>query len=181
MRNKKLVIALEIALVSAVSYVLSLIPFFQFGNFFEIYIGVIPVIVFSYRRGVGPGMLAGLLWGALLIITGQIYALTPVQVVLEYLVAFAANGLSGLASQKLKSTKNPRQTIFWSTALSVGAKYLIHFFAGYIFWKSYAPEGMNPWLYSLLFNGTSALLTFIVAYGVISSSGINLKRLINVK
>lgn len=184
MRKDRLIIMLEIALVSATSYVLSLIPFFNIGNMFEIYIGLIPLIIFSYRREAKPACIAGFCWGLLKILTGRISALSPLQVILEYLVAFSVGGISGVSADKLKeqfrenNLKEARKTILYTSALSIFVKYFIHFLAGYVFWASYAPEGMNPWIYTLLVNGMSAICTWLITSAVIISIGSRLKKLI---
>ena len=47
------------------------------------------------------------------------------------------------------------------------AKYFIHFIAGVVFWGSYAPKGMNVWIYSLIVNGGSALFSTVLAIVVV--------------
>ena len=42
-----------------------------------------------------------------------------------------------------------------------------HFIAGGIFWGAYAPKGMNPWIYSIVMNGISALASGAAAIAVL--------------
>ena len=45
--------------------------------------------------------------------------------------------------------------------LAVFVRYFWHFLAGFLFWGSYAPKGMSPYMYSLTVNGTAGLLTLV--------------------
>lgn len=164
--QKTLITWIETALMAVVAYVLSLLPT-ELG-FFEVYIGLIPLIILGYRRGLAAGLMGGFLWGALKIITGDFYALSAMQVIIEYIVAFTVSGVAGIASSTLKrqlrvgDSRAATWTIIWSVALATFSKYFVHFIAGYVYWSSYAPEGMNPWIYTLIVNGTNALVTGLV-------------------
>ena len=47
-----------------------------------------------------------------------------------------------------------RQHIYWGTGLAFLARFVCHFISGVVFFGSYAPEGMSPVWYSLVFNIT---------------------------
>lgn len=123
---------------------------------------------FSLRRGLTPGLAAGLLWGLLHFAVGKVSFLSVEQVLIEYVIAFAVMGLAGLLyspfQKALKAEKYTSAITLACTAafVGVGVRYFFHYIAGVIFWGKYAPEGMSPWLYSLTVNGTAALGTFIV-------------------
>lgn len=162
-KNTQLVTWLESALMGALAFVLALIPF-GFG-FYEIELGMIPIIILAYRRGVKAGLTSGFIWGILKVLSGNIFVLTPLQVFLEYLFAFALSGLAGAAYRQLQhyiyhnNRRKTNLTIIWSVTLAVFSKYFIHFLAGIIFWSSYAPEGMSPIIYSLVVNGSAFVMT----------------------
>lgn len=162
-KNTQLVTWLESALMSALAFVLALIPFGV--GFYEIELGMIPIIILAYRRGIKAGLASGFIWGILKVLSGNIFVLTPLQVFLEYLFAFALSGLAGAACRQLQHNihQNNRRkinlTIIWSVTLAVLSKYFIHFLAGVVFWSSYAPEGMSPVIYSLVVNGSAFIMT----------------------
>ncbi|NLM65836.1 MAG: hypothetical protein GX180_01455 [Enterococcus sp.] len=66
-------------LMAALAMVFSLIPL-QVGSSFSISLGQIPLTIFALRRGVKPGLLAGLVWGLLHFPLGQVYFLSVPQV-----------------------------------------------------------------------------------------------------
>ena len=61
MYKEKLLILLEGALMAAIATVLSaVVPTVEW---FDISLGIIPIVIFSIRRGLKAGLLSGLLWG----------------------------------------------------------------------------------------------------------------------
>ena len=86
-------------------------------------------------------------------------------VVLDYLVAFAVVGLAEMFSRPFGKRR--------LAGYSVGAiavcliRFLSSFLSGVILWGSYAPEGMNVWVYSLIYNASymlpNAILTGVLA------------------
>lgn len=49
-----------------------------------------------------------------------------------------------------------------ATALAFAARFLCRFVSGVVFFASYAPEGMNPAVYSIVFNATYLIPDFII-------------------
>jgi thiamine transporter len=163
MKNNKLITMIEGAIIAGVCVTLSFIPINTANAAFDLSLGLIPLVVYALRRGLGPGLAAGLVWGLLLIVLGKAYILTIPQVILEYPVAFALGGFGGVFSGSLKKelaihkiSHKAILTVVFAGILSALARWFVHFWAGVIFWGSYAPEGMNPYLYSFIFNGASA-------------------------
>ena len=112
----------------------------------------------GYYCGLAKGLTAGLALGLLNLVLGG-YVVHPVQLVLDYFLAFTALGLSGL-------------TFKWKNGLISGyvlggtGRFICSFLSGYIFFAEYAPEGMNPIVYSLIYNficfGVEAIITVII-------------------
>lgn len=163
MKNQQLQVGLEVALMAVVAYVLGLLPLGI--AFFEIEIGMVPIVLLSLRRGSVAGIMSGFLWGLIKLLTGNVWILSPFQVFLEYFIAFAASGMAGLFANRVKKyiQASEKKSYYNNLALaSIWAsfwKYLIHFIAGLIFWSSYAPEGMGAVIYSLLVNGSAFIMT----------------------
>ena len=167
MYKEKLLILLEGALMAAIATVLSaVVPTVEW---FDISLGIIPIVIFSIRRGLKAGLLSGLLWGLLPILIARASILTVTQGILEYPVANMVVGLAGIYSNQIKQalSNNNWHVIFSRSLLAVFiavfAKYFCHFIAGIIFWGSYAPKGMSPVLYSLFVNGGSFLFNLVLA------------------
>jgi thiamine transporter len=87
----------------------------------------------------------------------------------DYVVAFTVIGAAPLFAKPFGQKKQ----ILRLTGYGVGAvvacvlRYFSSVLSGGILWGSYAPEGMNPWIYSLVYNAgymlPNAILTGICA------------------
>ena len=77
----------------------------------------------------------------------QPYIFAPLQVILDYPLAFGALGLSGLFYKS-------KHGLLKGYIIGVIGRYLCHVLSGYIFFAEYAPEGMNPFFYTLGYNAT---------------------------
>ncbi len=153
----------EIIVFAALSAVLYIIRPFTLPYGGSITLGsMVPVMWLSMRRGVHVGIIAGAIFGlAALLIDVMLLPYSPItnpmQVFLEYPIAFGALGLAGILHR--------RSTIF--AAISVGIsgliKFLLHFIAGIIFWAWTIPEGWDPTLWSAVYNGSFLLPEFIIS------------------
>lgn len=76
------------------------------------------------------------------------------QVLFDYPLPYMCMGLAGLL---------PAHRIA-STALAFIARFACHFISGVVFFASYAPEGMNPAVYSMVFNATYLVPDFIICF-----------------
>lgn len=84
------------ALSIALSFVLSLIRLFRMPSGGSVTPGsMLPIMLFAASYGIGPGMLAGLVYGLLQYLQGG-WFLNPWQFILDYPLAFAMLGLAGL-------------------------------------------------------------------------------------
>ena len=161
--NQRIQILLEVALFAVIALILDL--FIPTLGPIKIDVKMLPIVIIALRRGLVPGILSGLLWGLLQVLVGDAYILTISQFLLEYFVAFALIGFAGMASKPLQRLLHEepeslgKQTLWASLGLLIGsgARYIIHFLAGYIFWGAYAPEGQGALLYSFIVNGTAFL------------------------
>ena len=113
------------------------------------------VIVIGYFYGVRQGVLAGVVYGLLQLIVGA-YVVHPVQLLLDYPLAFGALGLSGIfAGSKFGLIKG--------IAVGMVGRLVMHVISGAVFFGEYAPEGTNVWLYSFWYN-----FTYISVEGVLT-------------
>ncbi len=168
-KKNDLIVLTEGALITALAMVLSFVPHSTGVSSVEFVYGLIPMSIYALRRGLKPGLMAGLAWGILdLVLRGFSSGgfLNPLQGFVEYPLAFGVVGLIGLGSvqvkRSIKDGKSALGLIIFYSALGFFAKYFLHFIAGGIYWGTYAPKGMNPWIYSLVINGGSFIANMIM-------------------
>lgn len=165
--NQRLKVMLEGAMMAALATILSVVV--PSVASFDIALGVIPIILFSLRRGLKAGLYAGFLWGLLPILLGKASVLTLWQAILEYPLANMVVGLAGLYAPAFKKALVAKQNkhilgiVILATLTGVGCKYLLHFYAGFVYWGKYAQWGLGPFLYSFVINGGSFVINFILA------------------
>ena len=96
--------------------------------------------------------------GILNIIFGG-YIIHPIQLLLDYIFAFTSLGLSGF----LKDCKNG---LLKGYTIGIFFRYVFSSISGYVFFSSYAPESMNPLIYSLLYQleyiGIEGFITIVI-------------------
>jgi thiamine transporter len=116
---------------------------------------MVPLIWLALRRGPKIGIAAGTLYGIIQFIILP-YAIDPVQVLLDYPLAFGVLGLAGFFK------KFP----LIGATVAIAGRFAMHFVSGVIYWAPvYAPD-LNPFAYSAIYNG-SYLLPELVVSGVI--------------
>lgn len=155
----------EGTIVAAMAMVLSFIPIEVANSGLDISLGLVPLVLYSYRRGVLPGLSAGFIWGLLNIVLGTAMKnfISVPQIIFEYPFAFTFGGMGGLFSVKIKQAISNAQNktaisyILLGGFVAVFARWFWHFWAGVLVWGIYAPKGMSPYLYSFIMNGTSAV------------------------
>lgn len=117
------------------------------------------ICLIGYWYGPKAGLLTGVTYGILQFILDP-YVLSIPQVLIDYPLAFGALGLSGFFCNK-------KHGLIKGYLTGVAGRCLFAVLSGVIFFAAYAPEGMNPFVYSVLYNGSylgaEALITVIVA------------------
>lgn len=116
------------------------------------------IVFIGYMFGLRVGLIAGISFGLLnLLIKPEVY--TPVQAIIDYILAFGALGLSGFFANK-------KDKLIFAYLVSIIGRFLFAVFSGYVFFGSYAPEGWNPLLYSIWYNlsyiGTEGVITVLL-------------------
>ncbi|MBR6473499.1 MAG: energy-coupled thiamine transporter ThiT [Firmicutes bacterium] len=127
----------------------------------------------GYFCGPKWGLISGLALGLLNLAIGG-YVVHPVQLVLDYILAFTALGLSGFFSKS-------RNGLYIGYAVAVIGRFISSFLSGWIFFGSYAPEGMNPAAYSFAYQsmtiGAEGVITLIIlAIPVVHNTLYRLKK-----
>ncbi|HKK96387.1 MAG TPA: energy-coupled thiamine transporter ThiT [Anaerovoracaceae bacterium] len=144
------------ALLIALAMVLGQIKLFQMPQGGSItLISMLPIALLGYIYGVKKSVMAGVCVGLLNLIFNP-YIIHPMQMLLDYPLAFGAMGLSGLSKKNLNI----------GYILGISGRYACAVLSGIIFFGSYAPEGWNTVKWSLWYNITyiavEALITLVL-------------------
>lgn len=116
---------------------------------------LLPLMIYSYMFGVKKGIFAGMIYGILQAVQDP-WIVHPAQFLLDYPIAFAGIGVSGILAKAKKLERFPQIQIALGGILASVLRYLAHLLSGVFAFSEYAysPEGlpMNPWIYSLTYN-----------------------------
>ncbi|MBR0374806.1 MAG: energy-coupled thiamine transporter ThiT [Mogibacterium sp.] len=147
------------ALMIALSTILGNVKIFEMPQGGSVtLLSILPIVFVAYLYGTRRGVIAGFCVGLLNLIFGP-YIIHPIQLLMDYPIPYGALGLAGLCrNSKLGLTKG--------FIVGVIARGICHTLSGVIFFASYAPEGMNPWVYSAGYNfsflAVEAVITLII-------------------
>ena len=163
----------EVAIFTALAYlldfaagILSLKIWPQGGS---VSIAMVPIFLMAYRWGIKGGMLTGFLLGLLQFILGFSQIYTLLQGFIDYFVAFSVVGLAGVFANVVKDSLSNDAKGKWMTYVIMGSflgsvlRYLCHVVSGIVFFGEYAPKGQPVAIYSLLYNGTYMLPSFVIS------------------
>ena len=117
---------------------------------------MLPLMLFSASFGMGPGLLAGLVYGVLQALQGGIAFLSVGQFLLDYLLAFTVLGLAGL-KKKLPEGWG----LYCALIIAALARVLCHTLAGILFWDT------APWasfVYNITYLGPDTLICIVLAF-----------------
>ena len=139
-------ILVEGALSIALAVVLSYFKLFSMPQGGSVSLTLLPLLIFAFRNGWRYGIFVGAVTGLLRLMLGG-YVVHPLQALLDYPVASGLVGIAGFFQREK-----------WLGVVSACfANFAAAVLSGVVFFASYAPEGTNIWLYSILYNGSSAL------------------------
>lgn len=99
----------------------------------------------GYFYGLGAGLLSAAAYGILQFLLGP-YILFPIQVIVDYLLAFGALGLSGIFAKS-------KHGLLKGYILGILGRYGFSVLSGWLFFGVYAWEGWGALPYSLAYNG----------------------------
>ena len=131
---------------------------------------MLPLMLFSYVYGMGPGCLVGALYGVLQFII-EPYFLSLPQMLLDDPIAFGMMGLAGLFSKM--DNENLGLTV--GVVLASVGRFVAAVLSGVIFFAEYAGD-QNPWVYSIVYNGSYMLPECIICVILCLAVGLRLAR-----
>lgn len=157
-------VAILVTLAFVIEFGFSFLPAMPQGG--RVSLSLLPLIVIAWRHGVVPGIIGGVVYSILNLMLDGFVLYHWGSLFLDYVFAFGLIGLSGY----VKTFKD--DVLFFAIAIVAGffLRFTSHVLSGAILFGEYAPEGQNPWLYSIIYNSTYLLpalvLTVIVGIPV---------------
>ncbi len=141
--------AVSVGLAVVLGIISDLIPGLKMPNGGSFSLSMLPLFIFSLRRGAINGSLVGLTYGVInFLIDGLIIHLGSI--FFDYLFPFTLLGLvSGLFIKK--ATNGQIYCSVIAVLLGGFIRYLLHSISGVIFFSDYTPDGMHAVYYSFIF------------------------------
>ncbi|MBP2077963.1 energy-coupled thiamine transporter ThiT [Oceanobacillus polygoni] len=170
MNTKRTLFLVEVAIFTALALLLDILPisFKIWAQGGSVSFAMIPVFIVAFRWGIKGGLLSGFLWGVLQVATGTAYVLVPLQGFIDYAVAFTVLGFAGIFAKKIQEAVKSGETEKYLTYITLGVfvgsalRFAAHYVAGIVFFGS-AVEGQPAWLYSLIYNASYMVPSFILS------------------
>ena len=149
------------AMLVALGTVASFIKLFSFpfGGSITLF-SMLFICLAGYFYGPITGVVTAVVYG-LLQFAIEPYVLFPLQVVVDYVLAFGVMGLSGLAREK-------KHGLIKGYIIAIMGRYFFAVLSGWLFFGEYAWEGWNSLPYSLAYNAAyifaEAAVTLIILF-----------------
>ncbi len=151
----------EIAVATALAAVLGLfklkLPHLLYGG--SISLHALPILVVAIRHGTRRGIMVGAAYSAVNFALGPFF-LHPLQVLLDYPLAFGALGMAGVATSISRTSTSLAPSslmVTISVVLASVVRFGMHFVSGMLYFAHLAPEGTPVWQFSLLYNASYVL------------------------
>ena len=160
------------ALCIAMSFALSYVRLFELPQGGSVTLAsLLPMIFYSYAFGIRKGVGVGVIYGFLQFIQAP-WLYHPVQFLLDYPIAFASIGLSGLFyERKILDKIKPVQLVL-SVLVAVTLRYLAHVISGIFVFGSADPENYSAVAWSFLYNAFAYVdiaITLVVGCALFAS------------
>ena len=161
MKNQKLKVLTESAIMLALAFALSSAKLFEMPLGGSVTVAsMLPIMIIGFKWGNKAGLITAFLYS----ITQALQALASgnvfpycegadtliICVVFDYLFPFTILGLAGMLYGK---TKNTNADYIIGASIVVFLRFCSHFLTGVYIWGQWAPDGMGKYLYSFLYNG----------------------------
>ena len=148
--------AMSISLATATS--MFKIINFPFGGSITFF-SMLCICLTGYFYGLGAGITSGMAFGIIQFILNP-YILFPVQVILDYIFAYASLGLAGIFSRS-------KHGLVKGYIIGVLGRYFFTVLSGWIFFREYAWKGWGVLTYSLVYNGIYIFAEAILTISII--------------
>ena len=165
----------EGAMLVAAAQALSLVKLWQLPQGGSVTAAMFPILLYAVRWGLGRGLLAGFVFGALQLILDGAYAWGWQSMVLDYLLAFTPLGLAGVFRRKAWG-------IFPGTVLGCAGRFAVHYLSGVTIYRITMPTRIpgigvfdSAAVYSLVYNGSYMLPCTLAALALAAALYVPLK------
>ncbi len=157
----------ESAIMIALAVILSMIKLVDlpYGGSVTL-ASMFPIVIISYRWGLGWGMCSGLVFSVIELLTGlsTLSYVTTWQsilavILLDYIIAYAVTGLGGIFR---KQVKNQSTSLVVGTIVVCVLRYLCHVISGATVWAGISIPTAAALGYSIIYNATYMLPEMII-------------------
>lgn len=137
----------------------------------SISITMVAIFLMAYRWGLKGGLITGLLIGTIQILWAGSGAVYPLQIILDYVLAYTVVGVAGFYSKKIAYQQELTGKLYYVTngiILAGVLRTIIHIISGYVYFREYTPEGLEKikltWsiIYNLGYMVPSIILCLII-------------------
>ena len=136
----------EAGVAIAIAQVLSFITLFHMPQGGSIKAAsLVPLMIFAYRWGGTRGIWAGVVYGVLHFLLGFKSSIHYLSIILDYLVAYGAIGVCGYFKDNMTGLVS-------GSIVAIALRWFASVTSGAVVFASYAPQGQNPWIYSMIYN-----------------------------
>ena len=149
----------EIAVCIAMAVVGSLIKVWEMPQGGSVALTMVPILLIAIKRGPLAGAMTGAIYGVIsLLIAGVIYH--PMSILLDYVLAFGLLGLAGFFKKNVVG-------VIAGCFVGVSGRFVSSLVSGAVLFAEYAPQGQNPWIYSLVYQATYLVPEFLISAVII--------------
>ena len=160
------------AICMALTCVLAMIKIFRMPNGGSVTpASMLPLMLFSYVYGVGPGLALGAVYGMMDFALGGWFLSVP-QLLMDYPVAFAMCGLAGL----FRKHRNVKLGLTLGVIAGSIGRYIAAVTAGLLFWTDLTEGAAAAIVYSLTYNGSYMLAECLICIALAVLLGERLVR-----
>ena len=192
-KKKNLLKLTECAIMLALATVLSFIKIIQMPMGGSVTLcSMLPIMLIGIKYGNLTGFSVGFMYSLIQLVMdlpgGNVFYVSmsaDVAIIIalfDYVVPFTGLGFAG-TFRKVKTGKMLMLGAYVGVAVTIIIRFICHFITGFTVWGQWAPEGMNKYYYSLMYNGTYLLpelgITLVVAIILLQTPQI--RRLILIK
>lgn len=148
MEHSKTHMIAEAGVAIAIAQVLSFITLFHMPQGGSIKAAsMVPLMIFAYRWGGTRGILAGVVYGILHFLLGFKSSIHYLSIILDYLVVYGVIGVCGYFKDNITGLVS-------GSIVAIALRWFASVISGAVVFASYAPQGQNPWIYSMIYNAS---------------------------
>lgn len=159
----------EIAMMAALAIILDFVSikgFWGYGG--SVSLAMVPILLMAYRRGLKVGLITGFVVGAIQMVYSGAQNYHWVQFFLDYTIAYGVVGFAGIFKFSLQASR-AKQIVSLIAGVFLGSflRFVAHFLSGVVFFGKYAPDGWNEVWYSVVYNSSYMLPSFLLCVSVL--------------